>query len=56
MSTEGTKWHRNITKNLSQLSRAHERYRLQIDGFATTYSEREYAFVPYYIPGRNTGD
>jgi len=28
---QGTKWHRNIAENFTQLSRAHERYRRQTD-------------------------
>jgi len=35
MSTDGqgTKWHRNIAENFNWLSRAHERYRRQMDGW-----------------------
>jgi len=47
MSTngQGTKCRRNVAKYFNRLSRVHERYRRQIDGRATAYSERERDFT-----------
>jgi len=40
MGGQGTKWRRNIAENFNRLSRVHERYRRQTDGWAMAYSER----------------
>jgi len=35
--SQGTKWHRNVAKNLNRLTRVHKRYRRQTDGRTTAH-------------------
>ena len=44
---------RNIAENFNRLSRAHERYRRQTDGRATTYSERELTIANVNVSSRS---
>jgi len=41
MDGQGAKHRRTIAENYNCLSRVHERYRRQTNGWATAYSERE---------------
>jgi len=50
MDSQRTKWRRNIAENFNRLFRVYELYRqktdrLQTDGRAMTYSEREFTFA-----------
>jgi len=45
MDGHGIKCRRKIAENYNCLSRVHERYRRQTDGWATANSEREHEFT-----------